>query len=218
MRVLIFEDELPAAQRLRNLLAEAAPDLEIVDVLDSGKDAVAYLQKNPPPDLIISDIELADGLCFDIFSSLHIQVPVIFATAYNQYAIRAFEANAVDYLLKPVKRESLERSLEKFRMRMGLEKPAVNYSEISDTITQKLSAPPKKYLVRYGQKMRLLHPNEVAWVLPTYEIQFCRVAFRQNVSRGRKPDPNRKRPGCKPLFPNQPESDCGPWLHSRNEA
>jgi len=173
MRVLIFEDEIPAAQRLRNLLAEAAPDLEIVDVLDSGKDAVAYLQKNPPPDLIISDIELADGLCFDIFSSLHIQVPVIFATAYNQYAIRAFEANAIDYLLKPVKRESLERSLEKFRMRMGLEKPAVNYSEISDTITQKLPAPPKKYLVRYGQKMLLLHPNEVAWYYSHMKSSFA---------------------------------------------
>ncbi len=163
MRLLLLEDEMPAAQRMQNLLAEVAPDLEVAAVLDSGKDAIAFLQNQPPPDLIISDIELADGLCFDIFSSIQTQIPVIFATAYNQYAIRAFEANAIDYLLKPIRRENLQRSLEKFRMRMGLEKPSVNYSEISDTISQKLPAPPKKYLVRYGQKMLLIDPNQVAY-------------------------------------------------------
>ncbi len=173
MRVLILEDEIPAATRLRNLLAETAPDLEIVAVLDAGKDAIAFLQKNTPPDLIISDIELADGLCFDIFSSLQTQIPVIFATAYNQYAIRAFEANAIDYLLKPVSRASLLKSLEKFRLRIGLDKPETNYREISATITQQLPPSPKKYLVRFGQKMLLLDPNLVAYYYSMMKASFA---------------------------------------------
>lgn len=115
MRALLLEDELPAANRLRRLLAEADADLRVLDVLDSVEGAVAWLRAHPAPDLLFCDIHLADGLSFEIFANAPVDCPVIFTTAYDAYALQAFRHNSVDYLLKPIEAEALARALDKYR-------------------------------------------------------------------------------------------------------
>jgi DNA-binding LytR/AlgR family response regulator len=119
MTILLLEDEYPAAERLRRLLAEAAPAAQVLAVLDTVAGALAWLAAHPAPDLILSDIQLADGLSFDIFARAVVRSPVVFTTAYDQYAIRAFEANSIAYLLKPVKLPELAKALAKWRQWPG---------------------------------------------------------------------------------------------------
>ena len=113
MKALIIEDELHAAQRLINLLKETGRQIEILETLDSIESSIKWLKENDDPDVIFLDIQLADGLSFAIFDQVDVKSPVIFATAYDEYAIKAFEINSIDYLLKPIKLERLEASLAK---------------------------------------------------------------------------------------------------------
>jgi DNA-binding LytR/AlgR family response regulator len=119
MTILLLEDEYPAAERLQRLLAQAAPAAQVLAVLDTVAGALAWLATHPAPDLILSDIQLADGLSFDVFAQAVVRSPVVFTTAYDQYAIRAFEANSIAYLLKPVKLTELARALAKWRQWPG---------------------------------------------------------------------------------------------------
>lgn len=114
MQVVIIEDEAPAFRRLQKILEEVYPQAEIMEVLDSVEASVEWLQSNVQPDLIFMDIQLSDGLSFEIFDSVRITSPVIFTTAFDEYTLRAFKVNSIDYLLKPIKREELASSLEKF--------------------------------------------------------------------------------------------------------
>lgn len=113
MNVLIIEDEGIAATRLKNMLAEVKPGAMILNILDSVEDSVSWLSENPEPDLILLDIELSDGLGFEIFKQTQISSPVIFTTAYNEYALRAFDLNCIDYLLKPISADKLAQALDK---------------------------------------------------------------------------------------------------------
>ena len=115
MRILIVEDEQAAARRLTRLVKELQPDAEIVDNFETISDTVSWLMVNKQPDLMLMDIHLADGSCFEIFKQINVTTPVIFITAYDQYAIQAFKVNSIDYLLKPVKKEELEASLFKWK-------------------------------------------------------------------------------------------------------
>jgi two-component system, LytTR family, response regulator len=114
IRALVVEDEKPAAEHLLKLLGECVYELEVLKVLDSVSQSLAWLQENPLPDILFLDIHLADGLSFEIFNRLEISCPVIFTTAYEEYAIRAFKQNSVDYLLKPIGLADLEFALKKF--------------------------------------------------------------------------------------------------------
>lgn len=111
--LLIIEDEHVAAQHLQHLLNQLLPDARIAAVLESIEEAVEYLTQQPAPDLILSDIHLADGLSFRIFDQVHPPCPIIFTTAYDQYALEAFKVNTIDYLLKPINRDELQRALDK---------------------------------------------------------------------------------------------------------
>ncbi|MEO1711752.1 MAG: response regulator, partial [Bacteroidota bacterium] len=115
LNVLIIEDEKPAVRRMVQLIGEIAPEMTIQATLDSVTTAVDWLKKNPAPDLIFADIQLADGISFEIFTQVAVQSPVIFTTAYNQYTLRAFKLNSIDYLLKPIDPEELKSSIEKFK-------------------------------------------------------------------------------------------------------
>ncbi|MCK5462044.1 MAG: response regulator, partial [Bacteroidales bacterium] len=115
IRTLIVEDEEPAAARLQKLLKDIEPAIEVLDVIDSVEGAVKWFERNDPPDLLILDIQLADGLSFDIFRKSRVDSFVIFTTAYDEYAIKAFELNSIDYLLKPVDKSKLEHSIIKYR-------------------------------------------------------------------------------------------------------
>lgn len=114
MNVLIIEDEKPNANRLIKLLAEIRSDVVIVGVLASVEESVTFLCQQPQPDLIMMDIRLGDGLCFEIFPRTEIQCPVIFTTAYDEYALRAFKIYSLAYLLKPVEKTELKEALDKY--------------------------------------------------------------------------------------------------------
>ena len=116
MKALIIEDEIMAAKTLQKLLGEVSPETEIVAVLESIEDSVAWIEENPMPDLMFMDIHLADGSSFAIFDQVDITCPVIFTTAYDEYALKAFEVNSIDYLLKPISKEALERAIRKYHM------------------------------------------------------------------------------------------------------
>ncbi len=115
MKVLIIEDEKAAFENLKSMLKVYDSGIEIAGWVTSIKDAIIWFGKNNMPDLLFLDIYLSDGLSFELFKQIDLKIPVIFTTAYHQYAIQAFEANSVDYLLKPFKQERLNQSLDKFK-------------------------------------------------------------------------------------------------------
>lgn len=115
MRVVIIEDEYPAADRLQSLLKKVDPGLTVLQVLESVSSAKQWFSaQTSPPDLIFSDIQLSDGLSFEIYESLPVRCPIIFTTAYDEYAIKAFKVKSIDYLLKPIKQTELAASLDKY--------------------------------------------------------------------------------------------------------
>jgi len=114
MQVLIIEDEMRAANQLQKLLQQTGFEYELLGIIDTVEESVAWFQNNRLPDLVFMDIQLADGLSFEIFQKVELQCPIIFTTAFDQYAIRAFKVNSVDYLLKPIQQKDLQQALEKF--------------------------------------------------------------------------------------------------------
>lgn len=114
LQLIIIEDEYPAADRLQKMLHRCDHDIQIQAVLPSVKEAVSWFQENTPPDLVLSDIQLSDGLSFEIFQKINLKSPIIFTTAYDEYAIRAFRVNSLDYLLKPIKKDELDQALTKY--------------------------------------------------------------------------------------------------------
>lgn len=169
MKALIIEDERAAAQALRALVAEAAPDIDVVGALQSVEESVEWFSAHPAPDLVFMDIHLADGSSFAIFDRVRIACPVIFTTAYDQYALRAFDVNGVDYLLKPVDRARLERALGKVRAIRGPRQVA----EENAQLVEKLLASMR----RTGYKSALLIPVKDKLVpLPVKTIAYIYTA------------------------------------------
>ena len=115
MKVLIIEDETAASENLIAMLQEIDPEIEVLKVLESVQQTVRWLSGNPAPDLIFMDIHLSDGSAFTLFQEMEVTVPIVFTTAYDQYALDAFTVNSVDYLLKPIKTSELTRALDKFK-------------------------------------------------------------------------------------------------------
>ncbi len=175
MKCLIIEDEIPAARQLQKLLKIHAPDIEILDVIDSVDASVSWLNTFPHPDLIFMDIQLADGLSFDIFKETTIQVPVIFTTAFDQYAIKAFKVNSIDYLLKPIQPEELEASLEKFKNFQKRLAPL--RTDILQSVLEALSE--KKYkerfLVKKGQQLFYVSVADTAYFFAEDGLVFLKT-------------------------------------------
>jgi DNA-binding LytR/AlgR family response regulator len=155
MRVLIIEDERKAAQELKSIILELRPDWFVVDLLPSVAESIDWLRENSPPDLIFSDIQLQDDVCFRIFETVGIKCPIIFCTAYDEYAIKAFETNGIDYLLKPMDRLRLEKSLQKLD---NWRAPA--YVDIGLLMKQLSPAVAKTVLVYHKEKIiPVSHPD-----------------------------------------------------------
>ena len=133
MKALIIEDEMMAAKALQKLIGEVSPGTEIVGILETIEESVQWLEDNPMPDLMFMDIHLADGSSFAIFEQVNITCPVIFTTAYDEYALKAFEVNSIDYLLKPISKEALEHALNKYRT---LSEKRVNADKIDKLLEQ----------------------------------------------------------------------------------
>lgn len=174
MLVLLLEDEYPAAERLQRLLAQAAPEARVVAQHDTVAGAVDWLRQHPAPDLILADIHLADGLSLDVFDQLVVTTPVIFTTAYDQYALRAFKTHSVDYLLKPIKLAELQTALQKLRQ---WHSPALAASVVAERLQHLLHqqaapaapAPKTRFLVRQGEQLLPVPAAEVAWFQSRHE-------------------------------------------------
>lgn len=167
MRVVIIEDEQLAAERLVYLLKQLDASAEVVKHLFSIEESVKWLKENPAPDLLFLDIQLADGFCFEIFKQVDYKNPVIFTTAYNQYALDAFKLFSIDYLLKPVTSDSLKTALGKFKT---LQHTITNYKQLS-TVFEDASFK-SRFLARAGQKMFFVESNEVNYFQADDKIVF----------------------------------------------
>lgn len=166
MKTLIIEDELLAATQLANFLKEIAPEVTILDNLDRVKSAVNWFKSNPPPDLIFLDIQLADGKCFNIFDEVEVKSPVIFTTAYDEYAVKAFELNSIDYLLKPLNKNDLSESIKKFKNMKQIFPPDKLASKINKFI-EYIGSEPRTYKTRFlvnkGSTFVLITSDKIAY-------------------------------------------------------
>ena len=164
MKVLIIEDEQPAAKRLAQLIKKFRPNVQICKVIDSVEKAVNYLEQSPDLELIFMDIQLADGLSFEIFSLVQVKYPVIFTTAYDQYTLKAFKVNSVDYLLKPIDPEELEKSLTKFD---NFFNTPFSYNQASiEELLKAIQKPQYKerFIVKIGQQLTFIQVKEIFYL------------------------------------------------------
>ncbi len=168
MKAVIIEDETLVAKNLQRMLKQVDPQVEILAVLPSVFASVNWLKENPAPDLIFMDIQLSDGVSFDIFNKTRIESPVIFTTAYNEYAIRAFKVNSVDYLLKPIDKEQLQNALEKFRKYFGIKNEAMSgrFKTMLENL-QKKNAPKfrERFLAHYKSGIVPVQENRVSYFI-----------------------------------------------------
>ncbi|MCF2499224.1 MULTISPECIES: LytTR family DNA-binding domain-containing protein [Dyadobacter] len=180
MDALIVEDEDLSVRRLRKLLTETAPDLLISGVTDSIEETVEWLRNNQKagradPDLIFLDIELSDGQSFEIFNRVQVTSTIIFTTSYDEYALQAFKLNSIDYLLKPVHRDDLQRSLQKYENMRAL--PAEDSLEGIKKLLEGFQKTSKKeyrqrFLVKQGQKMLSIEVSEIAYFFTEERYSF----------------------------------------------
>jgi len=171
MNILILEDEPLAAENVKRMVMEINPQARIVGSLKSVEAARLWFETNPMPDLILSDIQLLDGTCFEAFAGKNITSPVIFCTAYDQYAIRAFEVHSIDYLLKPLAKEKLENSLNKLR---NLTTPLSSQPLEEMLALMKSSRPAYKsrYMVRVGQRITAVPIEDIAYFYSESKLTF----------------------------------------------
>lgn len=162
MKTLIIEDETAAVVNLRAILSEVEPSIEVIDVLESVADSVDYLRSKPTPELIFMDIHLADGDSFKIFRHVEVNCPIIFTTAYDQYALEAFKVNSIDYLLKPIAKDDLRRALEKLRRLSAPEREAV-IERTRVVATEPQQTQQNVFLVQVRDRIRPLRTEEVAF-------------------------------------------------------
>lgn len=173
MRILIVEDEPAAVKRLRKLLVGINPAFVIVGDVPSISAATEWFGANEMPDLALFDVQLADGDSFEVFKRVEVACPVIFTTAYDEYALQAFKVNAIDYLLKPVNAEELKSAIDRVQ-RMGLVRDHSRLLEPAAEPQQPV-AYVKRFLIRYGDHFRVVEPNGIAYIHSLMKNTFLRT-------------------------------------------
>lgn len=169
MRVLIIEDEKPAADKLELLLKRYDPEIEILNRIATVEKSIDYIKSNQDQiDLLFLDIQLTDGLSFDIFKSVEVAKPIIFTTAFNEYAIEAFKVNSIDYLLKPISYENLTNGLDKIKSlynNLPVEKPQSNVSidQLAQLISGKSTSYKTRYLVKIGEHIKSISTDDICF-------------------------------------------------------
>jgi two-component system LytT family response regulator len=171
MKILIVEDEAAAARRLAKMVSELLPEALIVDQLESVTATVAWFKTHGQPDLMLMDIHLADGSCFEVFKQAEITCPVIFITAYDQYAIQAFKVNSIDYLLKPVKKEELEFSFEKLK-KIQPTAAVPDFKSMIEQLLEKPKAYQQRFAVKFGQYIKSVEIKQIAMFYAEDKIVF----------------------------------------------
>ena len=179
MKVLIVEDERPAAQKLIRILKGINSGIEVIDVLRSVEQAVNWFQENPNPELIFMDIQLEDGLCFDIFENCKIDTPVIFTTAYDEYALKAFKVNSVDYLLKPIDLNELKSAIEKFT---NIHQSGTDDSKLQSVIKQLQPQKKERFLIKIGEHYKSIPTSTINCFYINERCTFIFYRCRQKLS------------------------------------
>ena len=177
MKILIVEDEELAVKKLQKTLAAIDSNSTVVGITDSIKSSVEWLQQNPAPDLILMDIELADGQSFAIFNLTEVKSPVIFTTSYDEYALKAFKVNSIDYLLKPVQKEDLEDALKKFHALRSQHTMGFSMDSLVKELQQKLQPREyrKRFLVKNGQKLLSVEIKDIAYFYSDGRLNFFKT-------------------------------------------
>lgn len=178
MNILIVEDEELAQKKLQKTLAAVDASATVVGITDSIQSTVEWLRSNNQADLILMDIELADGQSFEVFNQVDVKAPVIFTTSYDEYALKAFKVNSVDYLLKPVQTEDLQAALNKYKKLEAAKGSDVSIEALVKQIQQQLQ--PKEYrrrfLVKHAQKLVSVDVDEVAYFYSDGRLNFFKTA------------------------------------------
>jgi len=161
MNVLIIEDEKPAARRLARLLNEL--DVQVATMLHSVEESVEWFQNNDHPDLIFLDIQLSDGLSFEIFDLVEVKSAIIFTTAYDEYALQAFKLNSIDYLLKPIDDEELESAVRKYQnLKPDHNQLSLDFEDIKKLLVNPLEREYKKrFTIRLGQHLKIINADQI---------------------------------------------------------
>jgi two-component SAPR family response regulator len=160
MKTIIIEDEQLAARRLENMVKSIDPTIEIIAKLESVKDSVEWFKSNEQPDLIFLDIHLEDGLSFSIFDQVKVNSPIIFTTAFDEYAIKAFKLKSIDYLLKPIVQNDLEKAISKFRD-WGEKKQLIDVSELFRLMNMGTKQFRERFSVVVGQKLKSIDVKDI---------------------------------------------------------
>jgi len=164
IQTLIIEDEPAAAKRLQKMLLDISPDFQVIDTLVSIKSAVNFFRANSAPALIFMDINLADGNSFEIFKQVSITAPIIFTTAYDQFALDAFKVNSVDYLLKPIKRNELEAAIDKFnKLHLQPKQPQIDIQQLLADLQQPKPQYKERFVVRFGEHIKTIATSDIAY-------------------------------------------------------
>jgi len=178
MKIFIVEDEELAVKKLQKTLHAIDANLEVTGTADSIAAAVEWLQTNERPDLILMDIELADGQSFEIFNLIEVKSPVIFTTSYDEYALKAFKVNSVDYLLKPIQKDELEAAISKFQQMkenfQGGKTADVQISSLVKELQQTLHNKDfrKRFLVKHSQKLISIEVDRIAYFFSDDRLNF----------------------------------------------
>lgn len=174
MNILIIEDEPLAAEQLNHLVKQLKPDAQLLASLDSVRRSVTWLNANPQPDLIFMDIQLADGLSFEIFDQVEIKSSIIFTTAYNEYALKAFKVNSIDYLLKPVDAADLKAAFQKHQnlTTTAPDKMMESISYAMQMLTKKYK---ERFVVKVGEHLKSIETNDILFFYSLEKTTFAQT-------------------------------------------
>lgn len=182
MNILIVEDEELAVKKIQKTLASVDPAANVAGITDSITSTVDWLKSNPSPDLILMDIELSDGQSFEIFTRVEVKSAVVFTTSYDEYALKAFKVNSIDYLLKPIQKEDLESALSKYRQMKnmyasGTAPTDLNVENLVKELRQKLQPKEfrKRFLVKHAQKLVSIEVEEIAYFFSDGRLNFFKT-------------------------------------------
>ncbi|BAV05536.1 two component transcriptional regulator, LytTR family [Filimonas lacunae] len=164
MKIIIIEDEKLTAKDLADTILQCQPNASILTILPSVREAIAYLNKDINADLIFSDIQLGDGLSFEIFAQVSLNIPVVFCTAFDAYALEAFKANGIDYILKPFTTESVAEALQKYHaLKEKLSAPAVNYADLKQLLGSKKDLDTTAILIYHKDQIFPVNLRDIAY-------------------------------------------------------
>lgn len=176
MKILIVEDEELAQKKLVNTLQAVEPDANVVGITDGIQATVDWLAQHGQPDLILMDIELCDGQSFEIFQKVQVKTPVVFTTSYDEFALKAFKVNSVDYLLKPIQKDDLKNALKKYKeLRAG--EPAANIETLVSQLRQQLQPKEyrKRFLVKHGQRLVSVDVEDIRYFFSEGRLNFFKT-------------------------------------------